>query len=492
MTTVREAVTNFVGWLGDTPAAWQSIEVRGTALFFEHSFHNAITRIRLNPDPDPALQVEFLAHTRSLVAFRAFAPMKSLDDLLTHLAAGYLQFPTMRVACVADMGGGTRGPYAYAIARAAGLPGDSSSEPFGRAHVLRLSGETMQFALSSMLGGREAIDAELQAAEIPWGGVDDLVDHLVGPQLRIDYGSQAVVEILAPLAARIDPTRCVLSRGKLTASIATANAGLTEQCSVGITTRTDSGDIGTRTRASIQRPDWTAEGHLQRASKDLVVSDDASQASIFLRVGDKYVIDRAVVRDFARPSPNLRMQAYAVVDPEMVLFLERLFELKAKEKAPGFERAIARLFMFAGFLVDSFAGDQRQTDGPDVFAYVPGQAISLVIECTLGPLAGAGGKQSKLMARAGAHAAALDVGGSRQEVIPVLVTALPLDQVALADRQEADTNGIVILAREDLEGLLALVRQQSTPDATLDFVRSRIPRQRDRGAGSQRQLFSQA
>jgi hypothetical protein len=65
--------------------------------------------------------------------------------------------------------------------------------------------------------------------------------------------------------------------------------------------------------------------------------------------------------------------------------------------------------------------------------------------------------------------------GQRLEVIPVLVTSLVAKSLAPADVENAATNRIVVLTREDLLALVDLVQEQPNSAAALDFIRARIP-----------------
>jgi hypothetical protein len=474
MAELRQEIANFLALTADTDPAWRSIEVRTVAFLFNGEYHNVITRLQLlDVAAPPAAEVETLARTTSLLAFRATVGCHALSEILDRISSGYLEIGFEKVSCLKGVTSNAITPYTYAYTRAAGLAGDAPSDPIGRSHLLRMTGDNPQFAIQQFAAGTEGVDAELRAADVPWDGLDGLTEHLFGPQFAFDANNPARIEVFAPLAARLDTERCSLRGGSLTVELILANARLSDYCSVGFATLKEHGALGGRSSKRINKTDWTADGEMLRATMTFAVDADVARGSVFLRVGGRHVIDRATVRDSSRRTPNTRLLAYAAFDGDLVLFRQWLFEAQGSDSVQ-FERAIGRLFTFAGFFVDQFPGDKRFSDAVDVLAHSPLQDVLLAIECTTGQLQSAAGKPGKLVGRAADLEAAMPAG-QRLEVIPVLVTSLVAKSLAPADVENAATNRIVVLTREDLLALVDLVQEQPNSAAALDFIRARIP-----------------
>ena len=82
-----------------------------------------------------------------------------------------------------------------------------------------------------------------------------------------------------------------------------------------------------------------------------------------------------------------------------------------------------------------------------------------------------GGKLGKLVARTRALATAMP----NTEVLPVIVTALPLDHLAEAEVQKAGQDGVAILARDGLAELASAAQAGLPTKAVLASIRGMVP-----------------
>jgi len=117
--------------------------------------------------------------------------------------------------------------------------------------------------------------------------------------------------------------------------------------------------------------------------------------------------------------------------------------------ADDFEMAIGWLLWAVGFSGAGFGLNARTRDAFDTVAVSPNGDFA-VVECTLGLLR-ADGKLSRLAARAATLRAALDASNMRtMRVLPVIVTAMSVEQVQ-ADVADAEELGVLVLTKENLD-----------------------------------------
>lgn len=167
---------------------------------------------------------------------------------------------------------------------------------------------------------------------------------------------------------------------------------------------------------------------------------------------------------------NPRAAVLGLVDPRKEVlqnFLQPESPLRGKA-ADDFEAGVAWLLWALGFSTATFGTNSKTTDAFDTVAVSPNGNF-LVVECTLGLLK-AESKLSKLGARAARLREALDASNMKHlRVLPVMVSALSLDQV-LVDIPSAEENGILVFTRENLISALT-IEMLRFPDADSLFAR---------------------
>jgi hypothetical protein len=167
--------------------------------------------------------------------------------------------------------------------------------------------------------------------------------------------------------------------------------------------------------------------------------------------------------------------AYLTLDEEMRSLAIALLQPRRNDQVE-FERAVARALLFAGFAVDSYAGDSRLSDAVDVLAHAPEHRLLLVVECTTGPLQSRDGKLSRLAMRAKAVSTALQTPGgdeSETRVVAVMATSLARSELGQWDQTGAEADDIVVLDNGALAQLLAIARGGQGPAAVLALLQER-------------------
>lgn len=159
-----------------------------------------------------------------------------------------------------------------------------------------------------------------------------------------------------------------------------------------------------------------------------------------------------------------------MIDPRPEIlrgFLQPDYPLKGMA-ADDFEAGIAWLLWALGFSAAAFGANSKTTDAFDTVAVSPGGEV-VVVECTLALLR-ADSKLSKLAARAARLRDALSTSNMKHlRVLPVRVSAMPLEQVKV-DIPSAEEHAILVLARESLAAALD-VDLFRFPDADGFFAR---------------------
>ncbi len=141
-------------------------------------------------------------------------------------------------------------------------------------------------------------------------------------------------------------------------------------------------------------------------------------------------------------------------DPDLSLLRWLLFDLKRDSRQ--LEDGVAMLLAMFGFSVNQYGRGPKTSDGPDILA-VTGQGNIAVVECTVG-MPDQGGQYAQVLRRTQRLRASLNGSGwSLLQVLPVVVTALPENEIA-SHRPEAKDKGIVVAAKEQLETGLERVR----------------------------------
>ena len=472
MPTPTESVGEFETALATTAGAWPSMDVRVLAVRNGDAWHNLLTLVRLQDQAvRPPERMEFLSETPSLVAARVTMPIDALAGLIEGVRGGEREVAGIAIRYVSVTRGSKPAPYEYAYARS-GTTLEEQVEPGAPllGHQLVLSGDGTSQVIQNLPGGVERLDRELRASDAPWDGLDMLVRLAFGVSRRLDQ-YPARLNVYAPLLAQFRIDRLRLSRGSFEFALECRNPALRRFCSVGYVS-TLQGTLGARGKTAPSRPgDWAdaAEGSIWTGTQDVGLAD---AAVIFARVGP-YIVDRATVVDERLRVQRILVSAYEAVDPELTRLGASLLAPERSGQVE-FERAVARVLLYCGFAVDSFAGDKRSGDAVDVVAHAPTEKVLLAVECTTGPLQSRDGKLSRLVARVQAIASRLDGErgpGTETVVIPVVATSLAA--ASASDEAAAQADGIVVLTNQALSELLAIARSGAGVGAALRVLRGR-------------------
>ena len=305
------------------------------------------------------------------------------------------------------------------------------------------------------------IDWEIMAASTPYDGIRELMsEYRIGPS---SVGDTVNIEIIAFNVAAIDAARSVVAGEDAAIHVLLAPGLMPKKVSVGY---------------RVYKPGLSAIRGVSSGSSLEWSEHDAYQRGVAsIRVPNAAVLNCTVSYDgiaqhhlwLTDPScsQNPRRAVHEAFDPKLETIKEIIGKaLRKGQEARDLEAAMAWLLWMLGFSVAQLGGTSRTQDAADLVATTPSGHFA-VIECTTGLLK-ADNKLPLLHDRAQAVRRALETSAHNQlRVLPIIVTTKSRDEIT-PDLGQAERLGILVLSRENLEGMLDLTIRLPTPDQIYD------------------------
>lgn len=349
---------------------WTAIDGRTIVVRTAEGWHNFGTRIYLDPrPPDEVTRLPLLPPTDALQALQWIRPIAELQTIIENIVAGTLDLDGTSVLFrqLRRKPEEEALPYSYHY-RFSDIAGPYVREyVHGTAHALIGWGSTTHDVIAQAPSDRDDLDALLRTADTPYDGIGDLEVFFLGMPTPTQSNVAVSLELFAPYHVRLDPEGSRLESGKLSVRVHGESESHVRSSSVGVF---GVGMSNLPVQCTLDPPD------AQKAEDDAweytVTADlgDVSWAKLFLKI-DRWAVDRILVRDFSVSADNPRMTAYQTMDNGLAIFDDWLFPDTPTSKAVEFEHAVARLFTFLGFQVDSFAGQRRHGEGVDALVHDP-------------------------------------------------------------------------------------------------------------------------
>lgn len=310
----------------------------------------------------------------------------------------------------------------------------------------------------------DQIERGLRSAEAPWDGLDDVTQHFLKTrEHHRDWSRKTRIEIELDLGVWFHRSEI-------------ANGALELQFIVGPGTVIDDLQVGFIA--------WHEEERWLRwcvpASKMMPEKDDfIVQLRYSLPEGLRRLSILPTYRSYQAGSGQLtlppgdglhavRYLEHLTKDPKI---LENSLDQIVTTRADRLEEWAVRGFHCLNF--------QTLHTGPleaaDVVAHSPWDDWSILVECTVGTPNNKE-KLTKLHTRRSEMQKILE-----REVVPVLVTNLPREDVSGASQTAAAEDGIALLAREDLVELARLVYESPSPLDVRSFLERRVPERAGHG-----------
>jgi hypothetical protein len=311
------------------------------------------------------------------------------------------------------------------------------------------------------------VELELLAHAEPYESLADLYAEFGVPAERAAPDAPSVVEvILAPVA--LFSNQSELKDSKLRILVESASDVTTPDLQVGVKAMTRSGV--TRFAITGDRFQWLDEGAflIGEAVHDL---PDTPLVLLALSYKGEF-LHRWYVKDQSK-SYNVRFDLHRAADPDD-RFRKTYFDHKN-----DFEERVALTLTLLDLTVHKYGELVGLTDAPDLLA-VSKQGHLFVVECTTGDI-NSRGKIQRLSERTKALRQLLHgTPAQPQYVVPVIVTSLPRNETA-AHWASAENLGVAIIAREEIEALLAQLEAPPTPEVLFARALSMVPTVNIRG-----------
>lgn len=487
MTQADDAIRLFLEQLNQTPDLWRSLDMRLIVARLDGSLHVLVGRCRIDArKPRDVPRLKNLPCTENLACLQEIRPVSDLRVILHQIIEGELQLGGESIYCrtfAAIPNGDAIAGFARAYVSIA-MHEHASSRIYRPssyvAHVLNLQPTATGSSLLDLLpGGREEARRVLRSLEYPFDGVNGLSRVALQSRVEPEHHPDRQIEIVAPLGVAFERDDVILDRGRLEVSIWAASPGVAKGCGLGFIGETERGSYENGT-IQIPRSAWSG-GPEKRAKIAYSVSPDTRRITLFLRLGPR-VVETLEIEDRGHASENLLLAAYALWDPGLVNLRNALAPARVEKKGRSrggnpsreFEHAVARLFSLAGFQAEALGGYSGNDEAVDVLIHTPTRDVLIAAECTIGSWSTSEGKPAKLVRRRSELRHSPSVKGP--EVLAMLVTARPRDEIPDAEIENASHDGLITLCQEDLFEILAMVESGTTVSEISDFCRNRVAR----------------
>lgn len=473
---MKEEIAGFLSALADTPELWRSINVRAVAIWTNGSWENLVATAHLDPrPPEEVPRVRDLPHLEQLTVLQEIFPVAVVPDLLRRIRLrGTLDVAGKAVRFTREAG---NQPFAQPYTSAHHWRGLSIANyvrgEFERGHSLMATGGSASELFRQFPGDQNGVDVALRRAG--WQNLHELVLRALDDVLRFDSTGSRRITFVAPLEVTLDESACALQGGELRYTVL---AGTKEAAARSVLTVCGEDVRGRRIARTIPLATkrWVRDKRRFRYSGKLTLGKGSS-VDITLQIAG-YELGRATLSDTDVPRERapLLMLAHASLFPGERAFRSVLLEPRMNE-GRLFERAVAKLFGYCGFPSDQPGKVPQEQDGPDVLAEVRDRNLLLVIETTVAHLINDEDKKMNRLTKRAANVR-LALQPVDAEVIPVMIVPWPRVTLVPVEVEEAATNGVRILCREDIAHLLEMAMAGTPLREIADFI---VPEPREEG-----------
>ena len=437
---------------------WKSIDLRFCAIRSGRRWENLVSRGFLDHRAPPSVPRFASVDRQYFRAWQVVRPIADLPAVVRGIVSGTVKLRPRSVGYI-DPSSQSVPAMEYVFSELA-ASNRRIKYDLWTCHALVGHGSSMWEIVKQAGHNPVEIDSMIRGGPNAYDGFSDLVRKFcVRPKGLEVHGNTTVIELIAPLSVRFDPEKVTPSPERVTvalraaAYIFVAKAELT--WSIGTT-----GKPFRHGSIKLCENEWAQEKGILHSQIDIPIQKGDTTAMFFVLIGDRCA-DRVSV-PLIKAGSNIRIRTHNVLDPGLRQFLEELHP-EELHKAKEFEDAVGLLFFFLGFHVDSLHAQRKLGNAVDHLAHDPGSSTILAIECTVGPVDGKG-KLGKLIARSAEMRSKLP----DSKVIAVLTTARPRAELSKAEVEKAKSDGVALLAREDLDDLWTAAQAGET---SADVVR---------------------
>lgn len=311
------------------------------------------------------------------------------------------------------------------------------------------------------------VDWELKSSKEPFDNLDDLLRHCFLPT-QSEIGDSTSLEIIAACPATITD-KSIIADGKAVIECRIPAALDVEKIRVGYKLFRGVGIVERRESVDGSSFLWKQEDGVKTGIYQVQVGD-ASHLQTFISYSGIAQHQWWITDPNKRLNP--RHAIHQIFDDDLEVLKRQLFKTEV-DKAHMFEQAVSMLFNLVGFSISNYGRIPKLQRGPDIIAVSASGNIA-VVECTLG-LINENDKLAKLVQRTKLIKDKLNSAGyGHLQLQPVVVTPLSRNEIA-ANLEEAGKNGIAVICKEDIEGMIGQISLPLNPDKLFDEAKNLVP-----------------
>jgi hypothetical protein len=469
----------FLGAVARTPELWRSVNFRSVAIWINDAWQNLVASVHLDPRPPEKVPVaEDLPMLQHLIVLQEIFPIQDLPRLIQQVRLrGRVSLLGKTVHFLATDGYTHRfgKPYSNSYSRCGLSLDEYIRGNFTQGHALLVSGDSGAELLREFPDGQNGVDVALRRAG--WQSLNEVVLRGLEEVRAAPISSSARVTFVAPLEVTLLEGDCALRAGELRYGVLARSKDAGRRATLTITGEdVRGGRIGRS--IPLAAKGWAKQNTGFRHLGKLRLAN-AEKLQLTLQVAGYEVAAVTLSDQGDKPdTPPLLMLAHDALFSPKRSFRDVLLTPTTSEGRP-FERAVAKLFSYCGFVSDQPGDVPEEQNGPDVLVEVPERNLILAIETTVKHLMNDDGKMNRLTKRSADIR--LAVKHLNVDVAAVMVVPWPRETLVPVEMAEAEKNSVRVLGNEDLEQLLAMALAHRSLRSIAHFIIPEAPKPRRRG-----------
>lgn len=459
---MKRDINEFLSAVAQTPNRWQSVEFVSIAIYAGGGWQNLVSigHLRSNSPSSVKLQKDLPSLDRFCVLQEVFS-FSELPKLIAKIRRGSVLLSGKRVQFTGNRRGNPfEGVYESSASCVACTIEDEAFGPFRMGHRLFMTGETTSELYRTFSRGKEGLEAVLRASG--WEGINGLLIHALRDPEALSESHQRRVTFLAPLDIELVKSACTLAGDSLHWEVITGSRTAGTSAFLYITGENLAGKrVWKKISLEQKRLNRTKHGVL-KASGEVRIRKP-KRLFLTLQVGE-YRLDQVELHSGAT-QPPLPFLAHGALFPRLP-DLQTLLLQPTNTEGAEFERAVLRLFGYAGLGADHLGDIPQKQNAPDGLIWFPEGKTLGVIEATVGTLTNKG-KLARLVTRTRDLASKLpdDV-----TVFAIMAVASRRDAIPPSEWETAISDGVRVLTHEDLETLYLMMLRRESPSVIANYL----------------------
>lgn len=311
------------------------------------------------------------------------------------------------------------------------------------------------------------IEWDLKSSDTPFDGLFEIFEACL---LQQPDGQRTEFSVFAHVIVAIDREESRVEGERATIRINTLLGTDTGAIDIGLKVRPPGNQPPQRTTISNQNINWTSTSLRQEGTAQVQVPQNSIVECIarFEGLAQHYYW----IAD-PNASHGVRLTSLLTFDADQKTLVEYLTWKDVRGRnSREFELGVGWLLWLMGLAPLQLDPTGKNPDSPDLLVISPAGEI-LVVECTVGLLK-AENKLAKLIARAQLVRTGLVAKGLNNRVTPVIVSAMPRDQLA-GDLAAAGEHGVAVIAKEEIDNLRERCNLPLDAEQAVQLIIQQVP-----------------